>query len=136
MSVGDRSMQLKVLKPSRVVMEKEVVRMLFATEDGYYCLLPRHVDFITVLVPGVLVFEDTAGLPGYVRLQDGMLVKCGREVLASTSDAVMVSGVDQDAGAQQGSDTAARDREHQARAVVAGLQTRFSRDWLRTSEED
>ena len=54
-------MQLKVLLPTQVLVDEPVSKVVAEGEDGSFCLLPRHVDFTSALVPGLLVFEPAGG---------------------------------------------------------------------------
>jgi len=45
-------MQLKVLLPTQVLVDEPVSKVVAEGEDGSFCLLPRHVDFTSALVPG------------------------------------------------------------------------------------
>ena len=76
-------MRLKVLLPSRVLVDEEVAKVAAEAENGWFCLLPRHADFVAALVPGVLVFTTPDRAEGLVALDHGMLVKCGADVLVS-----------------------------------------------------
>jgi F-type H+-transporting ATPase subunit epsilon len=75
---------LKVLLPSRILVDEPVTKVLAEAENGWFCLLPRHVDFITVLVPGVVVFTTGDGKEGLVATDHGVLVKHDAEILVST----------------------------------------------------
>ena len=81
-------MQLKVLLPTRVLVDEQVTKVTAEAEDGSFCLLPRHVDFVAALVPGLLSFETPEGSEEFLAADEGMLVKCGPEVLVSTRRAV------------------------------------------------
>jgi alternate F1F0 ATPase F1 subunit epsilon len=74
-------MRLKLLIPTRVVADEEVVKVVTEGEHGSFCLLPEHVDFLAALVPGLLAFEDEAGQERFVAVDEGVLVKRGDEVL-------------------------------------------------------
>jgi len=76
-------MRLKVLLPSRVLVDEEVTKVVAEAENGWFCLLPRHADFVAALVPGVLVFTTAAGAEGLAAIDHGMLLKCESEVLVS-----------------------------------------------------
>jgi F-type H+-transporting ATPase subunit epsilon len=78
-------MKLRVLLPERVAVDEQVAKVTAEAEDGAFCLLPRHVDFVTALVPALLGFEDEAGSETLLALDHGILVKCGEEVLVSTT---------------------------------------------------
>jgi F-type H+-transporting ATPase subunit epsilon len=77
-------MRLAVLLPWRVLVDQEVTTVVAEAENGWFCLRPRHVDFVAALVPGVLVFTTAAGAEGLAAIDHGLLVKCGAEVLVST----------------------------------------------------
>jgi len=77
-------MKLILLTPTRTLIEAEVTRVTAEAENGSFCLLPRHVDFVAGLVPGLLSFtEPEAESPRHVAVDEGILVKCGDEVLVS-----------------------------------------------------
>ncbi len=73
-------MKLTVLLPSEVLLEEEVVRIKAEAENGWFGILPKHVDLVTALVPGVLVFERPGHPEEYLAVDHGILVKCGPEV--------------------------------------------------------
>ncbi|MGF1579270.1 MAG: F0F1 ATP synthase subunit epsilon [Gemmataceae bacterium] len=81
-------MRLKVLLPSHVLLSEETQKVLAEGENGSFCLLPRHVDFVSALVPGILTFLDSDGVEHFVALDEGILAKCGFEVLVSTRNAI------------------------------------------------
>lgn len=81
-------MKLKVLTPITVLIDREVTKVIAEAENGHYCLLPHHVDFVTALVPGILSFATETDREIFVAVDEGMLVKCGQEVLVSTRNAV------------------------------------------------
>ena len=80
-------MNLKVLLPNEVFMNREVTKVTAEAQNGYFCLLSRHVDFVAALVPGLLSFEDENGREQFLAIDEGALVKCGPEVLVSTRSA-------------------------------------------------
>ncbi len=45
-------MKLKVLLPTEIFINEEVEKVVAEADNGYFCLLPRHVDFVSALVPG------------------------------------------------------------------------------------
>ncbi|MFW6162849.1 MAG: F0F1 ATP synthase subunit epsilon, partial [Planctomycetota bacterium] len=79
---------LKVLLPTEVLVDEPVAKVTAEAEDGAFCLLPRHVDFVAALVPGLLTFEPASGGEEFLAVDEGMLVKVGGEVLVSTRRAV------------------------------------------------
>jgi len=81
-------MRLKVLLPTEVLVDEPVRKIGAEAADGELTLLPRHVDLATALAPGVLSFEPAAGGEQFVAVGEGVLVKCGEEVLVSTRQGV------------------------------------------------
>lgn len=81
-------MKLKILLPSEVLLETTVSKIIAEAENGYFCLEPRHVDFVTALVAGVLTYMDDQGETWYVAVDEGILVKCRFQVHISTYKAV------------------------------------------------
>lgn len=81
-------MKLKVLTPIAVLIERPVTKVIAEAENGDFCLLPNHVDFVAALVPGILSFTTETKREIFVAVDEGILVKCGAEVLVSTRNAV------------------------------------------------
>jgi len=81
-------MRLKILLPVHVLLDEEAVKVTGEGRDGAFCLLPRHIDFVTALEPGLLSFETPAGEEVFVAVAEGILVKRGEEVLVSAANAV------------------------------------------------
>ncbi|RJR54817.1 MAG: F0F1 ATP synthase subunit epsilon [Desulfobacteraceae bacterium] len=81
-------MQLKILLPTRILVDEEVRKVIAEGVNGSFCLLPRHIDFVSALVPGLLSFEPVSGGEALAAVDEGILVKIGEEVLVSTRNAV------------------------------------------------
>ena len=81
-------MRLKVWVPTEVLLDEEVTKVKAEAENGWFCILPRHIDFVTALVPGILSFEGPGRPTQYLAIDHGILVKCGPEVSVSTRHAV------------------------------------------------
>ena len=52
-------MRLTVLLPTEILVDEEVVKVVAEAQNGSFCLLPRHIDFVAALVPGLLSFVKT-----------------------------------------------------------------------------
>lgn len=81
-------MRLKVLSPTGVVVDEEVRKVVAEAEDGEFCLLGRHVDFAARLVAGIVIYEPEEGGVRFLAVDEGVLVKCGPDVLVSSKKAV------------------------------------------------
>lgn len=129
-------MRLKLLIPSRVVVDEEVSKIVADGEHGSFCLLPRHVDFLAALVPGLLLFEDHTGKEYIVAVDEGVLVKQGENVLVSTRQAVRGTNLEQMRNTVREEFALLSDRERAANAAVAKLEASFLRGFLELSEEE
>jgi len=77
-------MRLKVWIPTEVLFDEEVKKIKAQAEDGWFCILPRHIDFVTSLVPGILSFQLPNLETEYLAIDHGTMIKCGPEVCLST----------------------------------------------------
>ena len=123
-------MRLKVLLPQGVLMDEEVTKVVAEAENGSFCLLPRHVDFLAALVPGLLSFASVKGTEEFLAVDEGMLVKCGAEVLVSTRNAVRGPDLGK---LEQTVEQSFRRLDHQesmARSAFAKLEANFIRRFM------
>ena len=82
-------MHLKVLLPFQIFAEKTgVTRIVAETREGSFGLLPRRLDCVAALAPGILIYETEAEGEVYVAVDEGVLVKTGPEVLVSVRHAI------------------------------------------------
>ena len=85
-------MRLEVITPETVCLDREVRRIVAEAPDGYFGMLPNHGDFLTELVPGILIYEPAgggdAGEDRFVAVQSGTLVKCGAHVRVAVRSAI------------------------------------------------
>ncbi|MEA1940456.1 MAG: F0F1 ATP synthase subunit epsilon [Candidatus Caldatribacteriota bacterium] len=79
---------LKILLPEKTFLKKEVKKITAEAENGWFCLMPKHVDFTTSLVPGILIITLVDGEDVYLAIDEGILVKYGKEVIISTRNAI------------------------------------------------
>ena len=80
-------MNLKILLPAEVLLSEKVSKVVAEAANGFFCLLPHHVDYTAALVPGVFIYE-TAEEENYLAIDVGTLVKKGDEILVSVRNAV------------------------------------------------
>jgi len=128
-------MRLKLLIPTRVVVDQQVRKVVAEGEHGSFCLLPQHVDFLAVLVPGLLAFEDEAGDEQFAAVDEGVLVKRGDEVLVSTRQATRGTDLTKLRNTVIEEFATLDDRERAAQAATAKLEASFLRGYLELAEE-
>lgn len=81
-------MNLKVLLPSEVLLEEEVEKVTAEAENGFFTILPRHIDFVAALTPSIFSYLSSGGKEHFLALDDGVLVKQGDRVYVSAARAV------------------------------------------------
>jgi F-type H+-transporting ATPase subunit epsilon len=81
-------MMLKILLPAEILIEQEVKKIVAEAENGSFCLMPNHIDFVATLAPGLFTYERTEGGQEILAMDVGTLVKKGADVLVSTRNAV------------------------------------------------
>lgn len=129
-------MILKVLLPKEVLVETEVRKVVAEGQDGSFCLLPRHIDFVSALVPGLLVYEtavdsNTAvGEEHYLAVDEGILVKCGPEITVSTRNAVQGADLGQLQTLIREQFSELDEREKQTRSALAKIEADFVRRFM------
>lgn len=82
------SLRLRVLLPTRILVDRPAQQLTAEAIDGAWCLKPRHMDFVTALQPGILSYLDTESNEHFIALDEGLLVKCAETVSISTQHAV------------------------------------------------
>ncbi len=128
-------MKLTVLLPAGVLVDQEVTKVTAEAENGSFCLLPRHVDFVTALVPGLLSFETGTGEEEFLAVDEGILVKRGPEVTVSTRNAVRGASLGQLREAVEERFHVLDEREQQAREVLARLEADLVVRFVRMGEK-
>ncbi len=73
-------MQVNVRLPTRLLFSCEAKKVYAEAENGAFAMLPNHTDFVTSLLPSVLVITDVAGKEQFFGIDQGVLVKYGHQV--------------------------------------------------------
>jgi F-type H+-transporting ATPase subunit epsilon len=121
-------MNLKVLLPFQVFAEKTgVSRIVAETGEGSFGILPRRLDCVAALVPGILVYETEAEGEVYVAVDEGVLVKIGSNVLVSVRRAIGEADLHQLRDAVTREFQSLDEHEQGVRVVMAKLETGFLR---------
>lgn len=81
-------MKLKILTPSQIIVDTVIDKVDFEALDGYFTLLPKHIDFINSLKQTIIQYQVQNKIY-YVACDRGVVVKKSDEVTISTSFAVL-----------------------------------------------
>lgn len=122
-------MHLKLLLPTQVLIDRPVTKVIAEAENGMFCLLPRHIDFLTALVPGILTFLTPEGEENFIAVDSGILIKCGTEVLISTRNAFQGSQLAVLRQEVEQQFYAIDEQERQARTAIARMETSLARQF-------
>lgn len=123
-------MNLKVLLPTEVLIQEEVIKVIAEAHNGFFCLLPKHVDFVAAIVPGILSFETARAREEFLAVDEGILIKCGQEVLVSTRNAVRGPDLGQLRRTVEERFKVLDDREKTARSAMVKIEAGFVRRFL------
>jgi F-type H+-transporting ATPase subunit epsilon len=128
-------MRLTVLLPTEILVDEEVAKVVAEAQNGSFCLLPRHIDFVAALVPGLLSFvKTTDGAEEFLAADEGLLVKCGPQVLVSTRQAVRGEELGLLRETVEKTFKVLTDQEKRTRTALANLEANFIRRFLKLEE--
>jgi F-type H+-transporting ATPase subunit epsilon len=121
-------MNLKVLLPFRIFAEKtSVSRIVADTREGSFGLLPRRLDCVAALAPGILTYQTEGQSETYVAVDGGVLVKTGLDVLVSVRRAMAGTDLAKLRDSVEREFLALDEHERSVRSVMAKLETGFVR---------
>jgi F-type H+-transporting ATPase subunit epsilon len=73
-------LRLKVYAPSDIFLDREVKKVVAESPAGSFCILPRHIDYVTALTTGILSYLTPEDEERFLAIDEGVLVKQGNEV--------------------------------------------------------
>jgi F-type H+-transporting ATPase subunit epsilon len=123
-------MRLKILLPTEVLLDEEAGKVTAEAQNGFFCLLPAHIDFVTALVPGLLSFKSKEGEEIFVAVDEGVLVKEGQNVWVSTRNAMRGTELGRLRKTIEDTFKVLDDREKTARSAMAKIEAGFVRRFL------
>lgn len=129
--LGCLEINLKILLPAGVLLEEQVEQVTAEAENGFFSILPRHIDFVAALVPGIFSYVTPDDEEHFLALDDGILVKQGDQVYVSAARAVSGESLEVLEDAVENELKVLGEDEKKSRAVMARLEAdtlrRFSR---------
>jgi len=115
-------MRLKILVPSGVLLEEEIVALRAEGGAGHFGLLPRHIDMVADLVPGILAYRLSDEDERFAAVDEGILLKQGHEVTVSAFSAVVGKKLGQLRKTVEDEFLQLDDYERKSRSVLAMLE--------------
>ena len=127
-------MRLRVLIPPRVMLDEEVTKVVAEAENGNFCLLPRHADFLAALVPGLLSYTRPDGQEVFLAVDEGLLVKEGAFVSVSTQQAIAGGDLSTLRRRVQEEFVMLSERQRVYQSAAASLEATFLRGFLELTD--
>lgn len=115
-------MRLLLSMSTEVLLDCRVSKIVAESPEGHFCLLPRHVDIATVLVPGLFSYVLHDGTEAIVAVDHGVLVKVGDDVRVACERAHAAPDAETAARAVRERFVVQSEREKRARATLARLE--------------
>jgi len=120
--------KLKIFLPYQIFIEKaNVLSVVAETPKGLFGLLPRRLDCVTILVPGILIYKTEVDEEVYVAVDEGVLVKTGQEILISVRNAIGGTNLAELQETVEREFLALDEREKGIRSVLAKMESGFIR---------
>ena len=121
--------------PAEVLLEEEVAQVTAEAENGFFTMLPRHIDFVASLVPGIFSYLTTAGEESFIALDEGIIVKQGDQVYVSATRAVSGDDLEHLQDTVENELKVLCESEKKARTVMARLEADTLRRFARLGGE-
>jgi F-type H+-transporting ATPase subunit epsilon len=81
-------MNLKIFLPFQIFADTNGVKRIVAeTIHGSFGILPQRLDCTVALAPGIFIYEKETEEEVFLAIDEGILVKCGPDVLVSVRNA-------------------------------------------------
>lgn len=127
-------MRLRVFLPTKILIDQEVTKVVAEAENGSFGILPKHIDFVAALTPGILSFES-GGEEEFMAVDEGVLVKCASDVMVSTRKAVRSRNLGELKRTVEEEFGTLNERERKTRSILAKLEADFTERFLRMREQ-
>ncbi len=127
-------MRLKVVLPTKILIETAAIKVIAEAENGVFCLLPRHLDFVATLIPSLLSFVPPQGQEQFLAVDQGILLKRGNEVTVAIRYAVQGGDLGMLKQTVEQQFHLIDEREKTARSVLAKLEVNTIRHLVELGE--
>jgi F-type H+-transporting ATPase subunit epsilon len=127
-------MRLKVQVPTEVIVDEDVARVSVDALEGARTFLPRHIDFVAALVPGILAFATEGKDENLVAIDEAVLVKRGGEVLISARRATRGPSLEELRQKVEDEFESRDEQERKSRSAALKLEADLVRRFLEVQE--
>ena len=123
-------MRFRVITPVEIFSAEGVAKIIAEGDGGFFCLLPRHVDFVSAIVSGILSYTLESGEEVFMAVDQGVLVKKHSDVSISVRAAIKGNELGSLKRAVEEQIEAIDEREKKSRQILAKLEADFARRFL------
>ena len=123
-------MEVALHTPSRALFNGPVLRLNAVSSNGGFGILPNHVDFVTTLVPSVLVLTLNDSTERFFGIDEGLLIKQGHNVKMVVRRAVESDDLDSLTSTVADSFIDMEDEERIARTALSRLEANMVRRFV------
>lgn len=117
------------------MLEEEVSQVTAEAENGFFTILPRHIDFVAALVPGIFFYLTPDAEEYFLALDEGILVKQGDRIYVSAARAVPGDDLEHLEDIVDNELKVLGENEKKARTVMAQLEADTLRRFTRLGRE-
>ena len=110
-------------------------RIVAQTLQGSFGLLPHRLDCTAALAPGILTYETETEGEVFLALDQGVLVKAGKDVLVSVRNAIGGTDLDKLHEAVKREFINVNEQEKNVRSVLAKMESGFIRRLMEFQHE-
>ncbi len=124
-------MRVRIAVPRKLLAEwDDVLELQARGEEGSMGILPRRLDFVSHLVPGIVAVRRQGNIESYAAVDGGILVKAGDEVTIASPRAVRGESLEALQETLRETFLVLGEREKEARTALASLEARFVRRFV------
>lgn len=88
-------MRLAVFTPMGRVLQEDILKITIPTLNGYYTLLPKHVDFASAMRVDIVRLVTKDNVEKFLACHRGVAVKKGEDVTITVQNAVVGNSLEE-----------------------------------------
>lgn len=123
-------MRLRIMLPTDILVNETVKKVSAEANNGAFTILPRHIDFATVLVPGIFSYVNEDDEEVFFAMDEGVLVKQGADIRVSARQAIRGESLADLSKVLFEQFEQINERERKARQVLAELESTLVRHFI------
>ena len=123
-------MNLTILLPEKTYWQGRVKKVVGEAKNGSFCLLPAHIDFVTVMATGIFYTITEEGQEVYLAINEGVLLKTGKDVTLATRNAIQGENLGSLKRQVEGDFNRIDQQDRKARQALQKLEADFVRRFL------